>query len=136
MIKVSRHQERIWALQILYSLDLTEEFNEEVASKKIFNLKEEKILTNDNYYFEELIFGVLNNRKEIDEKISNKAIDWNIDRIGYIERNILRISLYEIEKKVPIGVAINEAVELAKVYVDEKSAKFINGVLATDKSLK
>jgi N utilization substance protein B len=75
--------------------------------------------------------GVLENRESIDELISSKAIDWKLDRMANVDRNILRIAVFEsmYERLVPVGVAINEAVELAKVYGDEESSKFVNGVL-------
>ncbi len=131
MIKTSRHQERIWALQILYSLDLNDTINEEEASKAIRNLKEENELSDDDrYYFEGLVSGVVNNIKEYDNRINQQAIDWNIKRMPYIDRNIIRIALYEMIQDVPVGVVINEAVEIAKEYAEEKSARFINGILA------
>lgn len=130
MIKTSRHQQRIWALQILYSLDLNGIINEEEASKAIRNLKEEHELSDDHYYFEELVSGVVNNIEEYDNRINQQAIDWNIKRMPYIDRNIIRIALYEMIQDVPVGVVINEAVEIAKEYAEEKSARFINGILS------
>ncbi len=131
MIKTSRHQERIWALQILYSLDLNDTINEEEASRAIRNLKEEHTLSDDDrYYFEGLVSGVVNNIEEYDNRINQQAIDWNIKRMPYIDRNIIRIALYEMVQEVPVGVVINEAVEIAKEYAEEKSARFINGILA------
>lgn len=130
MVKTNRHQERIWAMQLLYSLDLTDEYDIDTAKKKLLELKEDNKLLNEEYYFEKLVNGVLENRLELDKQIGKRAVDWDINRIGYLERNILRIGLYEIQNGIPIGVAINEAVELAKEYIDEKSAKFINGILA------
>ncbi len=131
MIKTSRHQERIWALQILYSLDLNDTINEEEASRAIRNLKEEHTLSDDDrYYFEGLVSGVVNNIEEYDNRINQQAIDWNIKRMPYIDRNIIRIALYEMIQDVPVGVVINEAVEIAKEYAEEKSARFINGILS------
>ncbi len=104
MIKTSRHQQRIWALQILYSLDLNGIINEEEASKAIRNLKEEHELSDDHYYFEELVSGVVNNIEEYDNRINQQAIDWNIKRMPYIDRNIIRIALYEMIQDVPVGV--------------------------------
>jgi N utilization substance protein B len=82
-------------------------------------------------YCRQLVQGVLENRESIDELISSKAIDWKLDRMANVDRNILRIAVFEsmYERLVPVGVAINEAVELAKVYGDEESSKFVNGVL-------
>ena len=63
-----------------------------------------------------IVLGVINNRVTLDEEIDKRAINWSIERIGYVERNILRIALFEIQEEVPIAVAINEAVEIAKEY--------------------
>lgn len=131
MVKLNRRQERIWALQILYGLDLTDELREEAAYRRINEFKEEKLLTG-SFYFEDLVLGVINNRVTLDEEIDKRAINWSIERIGYVERNILRIALFEIQEEVPIAVAINEAVEIAKEYSDEKSARFINGILSNN----
>lgn len=131
MIKTSRHQERIWALQILYSLDLNDTINEEEANRAIRNLKEEHSLSDDDrYYFEGLVSGVVNDIEKYDKRINQQAIDWDIKRMPYIDRNIIRIALYEMIQDVPVGVVINEAVEIAKEYAEEKSARFINGILA------
>ncbi|MFW6287134.1 MAG: transcription antitermination factor NusB [bacterium] len=130
MLKISRHQERIWALQILYSLDLTGNLDSEQYLEKVRVIKEENMLAEADYYFEKIIRGVLENYIEYDQLINKTAIDWDIKRMAYVDRNILRISLFEMNNEIPIGVVINEAVELAKEYADEKSAKFINGILA------
>ena len=131
MSKITRHQQRIWGLQILYSIDLKNKFNLENAEKEIENLKEKNQLTEKKYYFEKLVTGIIENREELDKYINKKAVDWTIERMAVIDRNILRLSLYEMEEDlVPVGVAINEAVELAKEYGDEKSSGFINGILA------
>lgn len=131
MSKITRHQQRIWGLQILYSIDLKNKFNLKNAKKEIENIKERNQLLGKNYYFENLVIGILENKKELDEYINEKAVDWTIERMAVIDRNILRLSLYEMEEDlVPVGVAINEAVELAKEYGDNKSSGFINGILA------
>lgn len=85
----------------------------------------------DKDYFLEIINGVLNSLKEIDEIIDNKAKDWSIDRIAKMDLPILRVAIYEMKHRedIPIGVSINEAVELAKKYGTDDSAKFINGLL-------
>src|SRR5690554_1972705 len=118
MVKVNRRQERIWALQILYGLDLTDELREEAALRRIDNFKEENLLTG-SHYFEELVLGVVKNRERLDEEIDKRAINWSVERIAYVERNIIRIALYEIEQEIPIAVAINEAVEIAREYADD-----------------
>lgn len=130
MNKTTRHQERIWALQLLYSLDLLNELKRNEARRKIREFKIEEGLSEDKYYFENIIEGVIENLREIDERINHQAIDWKIERMSCVDRNILRIALFEMAHGIPVGVAINEAVELAKDYSDIKSAGFINGILA------
>ena len=131
MSKITRHQQRIWSLQILYSIDLKNKFNLENAEKEIKNIKEKNKLMEKKYYFEKLVTGIVENRNNLDKYINEKAVDWTIERMAVIDRNILRLSLYEMEEDlVPVGVAINEAVELAKEYGDDKSSGFINGILA------
>ena len=131
MTKTTRHQQRKWALQILYSIDLKNKFNLEKAEKECENLKKRNKLLENNYYFEELIFGIVKNKESLDNYIDKKAVDWSINRMAVIDRNILRMALFEMEEElVPVGVAINEAVELAKEYGDNNSSGFINGILA------
>ena len=85
----------------------------------------------DKDYFLEVINGVMNSLKEIDEIIENKAKDWTIDRIAKMDLPILRVAIFEIKHRedIPVGVSINEAVELAKKFGSDDSAKFINGLL-------
>ncbi|MFW5981101.1 MAG: transcription antitermination factor NusB [bacterium] len=130
MLKIGRHQQRVWSLQILYALDLTENLDTDFYKVKISELKKEHDLSNDHYYFEELIQGVLANYPEYDNMINQTAIDWEVSRMAYVDRNILRISIHEMKNEIPVAVVINEAVEIAKEYADQKSAKFINGILA------
>ena len=85
----------------------------------------------DKNYFLEVINGVMNSLKEIDEIIETKAKDWTIDRIAKMDLPILRVAIFEIKHRedIPVGVSINEAVELAKKFGSDDSAKFINGLL-------
>ena len=131
MSKPSRHQERIWALQILYSLDLKNKFNQKEAEVESNNIKMRNNLVDNDYYYIKLVKGIIDSKEELDEYINEKAIDWSIKRMAVVDRNILRLALYEIQYDlVPIGVAIDEAVELAKEYGDEQSPGFINGILS------
>ncbi len=85
----------------------------------------------DKDYFLEVINGVMNSLKEIDEIIEAKAKDWTIGRIAKMDLPILRVAIFEIKHRedIPVGVSINEAVELAKKFGSDDSAKFINGLL-------
>ena len=75
--------------------------------------------------------GVAERLAEIDERIAVNAVDWSIDRIGRVDLSILRVAVYEMlyREDVPVGAAINEAVELAKRFVGERSYSFVNGIL-------
>ena len=85
----------------------------------------------DKDYFLEVINGVMNSLKEIDEIIETKAKGWTIDRIAKMDLPILRVAIFEIKHRedIPVGVSINEAVELDKKFGSDDSAKFINGLL-------
>lgn len=80
-----------------------------------------------------LIQGVIQNQEEMDTLISRYAPEWPLDQMAVIDRNILRIAIFEflIEGETPVKVAINEAVELAKTYGSDSAPRFINGVLGT-----
>ena len=84
-------------------------------------------------FAEELVGGVLTHKEEINKTIENTAPAFPLDQLAVIDRNILRLAIYEIliDNKVPVRAAINEAVELAKDFGGEKSPKFINGVLGS-----
>lgn len=131
-MKLTRHQQRIWAMQILYGLDVQRSLKKDTALKEIELKKlQNNIKNNDQaYYFEELVLGVIDNLEEIDTEIEKNAIGWHLFRMPVVDRNILRIAIYELITKLPVGVAINEAVELAKEFGTEKSSNFINGVLS------
>ena len=131
-MNITRHKHRIWAMQILYGLDVQRSFNIEDALREIEIKKKDIKLKDkeDKYYFEEIVEGVINNLEEIDKTIEKNAIGWHLYRMPVVDRNILRIALYEFLEDLPIGVVINEAVELAKEFGSEKSSGFINGVLS------
>lgn len=84
-------------------------------------------------FAEKLVRGVLAHRAEMDQLIARFAPEWPIDQMAFIDRNVLRIAIFElaIDDTTPEKVAINEAVELAKIYGSESSARFVNGVLGT-----
>lgn len=93
---------------------------------------EEKDAGKAKAYAEKTLNGVLEHQEEVDAKISQYAIDWTVERMSATDRNILRIAVYEMmfaEEKIVPGVAINEAVEIAKRYGTEESPRFINGIL-------
>ena len=85
----------------------------------------------DMLFSDRLYEGVLAHLTEIDREIESHAKDWSLSRIAKVDLSILRVAVYELlyERGIPVGATVNEAVELAKVFGGEKSAKFINGVL-------
>ena len=132
----NRHLGRIVALQTLYeyefrhSDEVTEDHSEVVAR----NLERYKDEIGDIDFVYALVEGVIDKMTNLDEEIQPLAPDWPLAQVARIDRNILRIGLYELmfsQDSVPARVAINEAVELAKSFGSDNSSKFINGVLGT-----
>jgi N utilization substance protein B len=126
----TRHKARAIALQALYEVDSVARPPEALIGR----LNEVKSLTGDNIEFiSGLISGTVNNKSEIDRQIKSFAPTWPVEQIAVIDRNILRLAIFEIlfDNKVPVKVVINEAVELAKTYGSETSARFVNGVLGS-----
>jgi N utilization substance protein B len=126
----TRHKARAIALQALYEVDSVARPPEALIGR----LNEVKSLTGDNIEFiSGLISGTVNNKSEIDRQIKSFAPAWPVEQIAVIDRNILRLAIFEIlfDNKVPVKVVINEAVELAKTYGSETSARFVNGVLGS-----
>lgn len=126
-----RTKARAVALQALYELDMTDHPMGEVLSicLRAGKLDDEKL---DNFS-KEIVVGVNPIKAQLDEYISRHAPDWPIDQISVIDRNILRIALWEfaVSKDTPVKVAINESVELAKKFGSDSSPRFINGVLGS-----
>jgi len=122
-----RRKARILALEIIYQKEITESSLEEIIENRQCTGTQEM----PSEFALKLIEGVLEHQEEIDKLIADYADNWAIDRMPSLDRNIIRISLYEImhEKEIPISVSINEAVEMAKIYGTEDSGKFVNGVL-------
>lgn len=124
--RMNRHQAREKAFQVLYQLDLNKN-NPEDAIEYFLGEEEER-----NDFFLTLVKGVTSKIEAIDEAIKNNLTNWSLDRIATAEKTILRIATFELiyMDDIPEIVSINEAVELAKAYGDEKSGKFVNGVLS------
>ena len=130
MQKVSRHKQRVWVLQILYGLDIRKKIDQENYQKSYDNFIAEKGILAEDLYAEELLEGVIMELELLDAQINEYAINWDIERMPAIDRNILRIAAYEIQHEIPVKVAINEAVKIAKKYADDSSPSFINGILS------
>jgi len=123
----TRRQVRESVVSLLYSLDLG---NEDAAKHADAIFEERKIRNKQREFGKSLFDGILKNLPEIDGKLQAVMKEWEMDRIGSIEKAVLRLGAYEILfENVDKAVAINEAVELGKLFGAENSAKFINGVL-------
>ena len=94
--------------------------------------EEYEITTEDDKYIEEITAGVKEKEAELDEKIKNHLKGWTMERLNKVDVAILRLAIYEIlyREDIPYKVSVNEAVELAKVFSEDSSPSFINGVLA------
>jgi len=126
----ARRRARAIALQALYEIDSVGHDIEGTLNHLLANVE----LPEENADFvRELANGVIHNREEIDQNIRNFAPAWPVEQIPLIDRNILRLAIFEIllDNKVPVKVAINEAVELAKTFGSNNSARFVNGVLGS-----
>jgi len=126
----ARRKARMLALQALYEVDSTGHEVEGVVT----NLLADGGLSEENSAFvRELVSGVIQNKEKIDLNIQNFAPAWPIEQIPVVDRNILRLAISEVllDNKVPVKVAINEAVELAKTFGGDNSSRFVNGVLGS-----
>ena len=130
----TRRKARATALQALYEVDSVSRNAGDVVERLLAegNLSEEY-----NAFVRELVGGVLRNKAEIDRYIQKFAPAWPLEQIAIIDRNILRLAIFEIlfDNKVPVKVAVSEAIELAKSYGSESSGKFVNGVLGSVSTL-
>jgi transcription antitermination protein NusB len=124
----SRTKARSIALQILYEVDICGH-----KPGKILELRFEKLKLDDSLksFISQIVSGVIEYKDILNEFIGDFAPDWPLDQVAVIDRNLLRIALWEIAvyQKTPIKVAVNEAVELAKIYGSDGSHRFVNGVL-------
>jgi len=130
----ARRKARVLALQALYEIDSVGHKTEEVVTRLLAN----EALSDENAAFtRELVSGVIQNKEKIDQNIRRFAPAWPIEQIPVIDRNILRLAIFELlfDNKAPVKVAINEAVELAKKFGSDSSPKFVNGVLGSVSAL-
>lgn len=129
----NRHLARSVVLQTLFEWDTSHLSNEGAVEALARNVEEFGGDDTDKPFMEALLDGVLAKRPDLDLVIEKAAPDWPLDRIAPVDRNILRIGLYELlyadRAQVPAKVAINEAIELAKVFGGDSSGRFVNGVL-------
>lgn len=130
-MKRERRRVRSLALQSLYEVDTVSHLPEAVITRHIEN---NPGMSDENIDFlRTLVLGVVQIAPQLDEWIANSAPEWPVDQLAVLDRNILRMALWElaVSEETPLKVAINEAVELAKRFGSDSSPRFINGVLGT-----
>ncbi len=131
-----RHLARIAVMQTIFEYEFTRKDNSEEdispSGKLLYNIKQLSSKIKDTSFAEETFQGIIDHQKEIYDIIQKNAPEWPVDKIAPVDRAILEIGVFEIvySDDIPPVVAINEAIEIAKVYGDTNSAKFINGVLS------
>jgi len=130
----ARRKARAIALQVLYEVDSV---GHDIESALAHLLTEGRLSEEDAAFARGLVGGVIQNREKIDQHIKNFAPAWPLKQIPIVDRNILRLAIFEIllDNNVPVKVAINEAVELAKMFGSDNSPKFVNGVLGSVSAL-
>jgi N utilization substance protein B len=124
----SRTKARSIALQVLYEVDISGHKPEDVLLSRFEQLKMDATL---KHFISQIVSGVISNNSILDEFISDFAPEWPLEQVAIIDRNLLRMALWEIAvfQKTPVKVVINETVELAKMYGSDGSPRFVNGVL-------
>lgn len=122
---MKRHEAREKAFQTLFQIDI----NELEPKVAITNILEDE---ENDVFLTFLVEGVMNHKQAIDKTITDHLENWTLSRLASVERTLLRIATFEImySEDIPENVSINEAVELANKYGEEKSGKFVNGVLS------
>jgi transcription antitermination protein NusB len=122
---MKRRTAREKAIQTLFQLQL----NELDPKEAILNVLEDE---KSDEFFENLVLGTVEHKTEIDQILKNNLEKWSIERIGNVDRAILTLAVYEMKfvDEIPVNVSLNEAIELAKIYGDDNSSKFINSVLS------
>ncbi|GFP33871.1 transcription antitermination protein NusB [Candidatus Hakubella thermalkaliphila] len=127
-----RHRQRKFVLDILYQADLLERKIKDVLTEELEHKKEFR-----TEFVISLVEGVAEKKEYIDDLIQESSRHWSLERMPIVDRNILRMAIYEIlfMEDIPLKVSINEAVELAKPYGTDEAGRFVNGVLGNIISL-
>jgi N utilization substance protein B len=142
-----RRRSRVAALQILHQMDVSPELTAEAALGLYFGqlaggggtitIDEDEPAASaesgpvDRVLVEQLIRGIFDHRAELDQMLSAASKNWRIERMALVDRNVIRLALYEIKfsQDVPVAVAINEAIELSKQFGSAEAPAFVNGLL-------
>ena len=124
----ARQRGRIAALKALYELDATQHDLGVVLTRR---LADEQLSAEGEHFAREIVMGVWQRREELDQLIQQHAPEWPVDQMAVVDRNVLRIAIYEFNLAhiTPLKVAINEAIEIAKTYGSDSAPRFVNGVL-------
>jgi transcription antitermination protein NusB len=125
-----RRQARISALQALYELDTT---NHLAGAVLAYRLEDQPMSPEGEAFLRLLVSGVIRYREQLDALIQKHAPAWPVTQIAVVDRNVLRMALFELsgQTDTPTKVAINEAVDLAKIFGSDSSSRFVNGVLGS-----
>lgn len=122
---MKRREAREKSLQALYQIDIANSNAEEAMESVLDGAPTDE-------YFKKLVMGITENREQIDVMIRDNLENWTLERLANIDRNLLRIAVYEMvhSEDVPVSVAMNEAIEIAKKFGDDQSSSFVNAVLS------
>lgn len=123
---MKRRTAREKALQALFQIDVSNN-DPQSALEHVLEGK------NGDEYLTRLVNGVTDNKEEIDNLIKGNLEKWTIDRLATVDRNLMRVAVYEMmhcQSEVPANVILDEAIEIAKLYGDDQSSRFVNGVLS------
>jgi N utilization substance protein B len=126
---MKRRTAREKALQALFQIDISKV---EISDAIQHVLEEDTEVTGDEY-LDKLVYGTVEHQQEIDNEIKNYLEKWSIDRLAAVDRNLLRLAIFELRhcsEEVPVNVVLDEAIEIAKLYGDDQSSRFVNGVLS------
>jgi transcription antitermination protein NusB len=126
---MKRRMAREKALQALFQIDMSDIDPKEAIEHALEDVPSDP-------YLEKLVFGVLEHQVEIDQLITAQLEKWSLERLANVDRSVLRIAIFEMKycsEEVPVNVILDEAIEIAKLYGDDQSSRFINGVLANIK---
>ena len=123
-----RRRSREFALQVLYQLEITKQGALQAMVQLRENFSPEE---GEDEFAKRIVLGVMEHRQEIDRLIEERSENWRLDRMTIIDRNILRIAIFELLYcgDIPPKVTLNEAIDLGKRYGSEESGSFINGIL-------
>ena len=123
---MKRRTAREKALQALFQIDMSNTEPSDAIEHVLEDIPQDEYLT-------QLVSGVVQHKDEIDEIIKKYLEKWTLERIANIDRNLLRLAIYELlflKEMVPANVVLDEAIEIAKLYGDDQSSRFVNGILS------